>query len=986
MSTQTLPEDFVAEVRSTLSGELRLDEITRILYSTDASLYQIEPIGVFFPRDADELAGVVELAARYKVPILPRGSGSSLAGQAIGPALILDLTHHVNHILAIHPEERTAIVEPGVVLQRLNRTATRYGLQLGPDPASADRATLGGMIGNNATGAHSIVYGMMADHLLATDVVLADGSLATFNALPVAQARRKAQSAAGIEAELYRQALIIRQQHAESIRQGWPRTWRRASGYNLNYLLPWSPNRPPQWNQGNRPYPPLKTDKINLAALLAGSEGTLGVIRRATVRLVPITQHTVLAVLAFDEIPAACDAVPKLLDTGPSVIELLPRELIQLARSVPAYARQLTFVQGDPAALLVVEFSGDDPNQLMKRAGALGKQALIIPSAESQRQVWEVRKAGLGLLLSRPGDIKPITFIEDIAVPVEHLGKFVRGMQAIFAEHHTQGDFYAHASAGCLHVRPLVNLKTLSGVQTMRSIAQTAAELCCSLGGAISGEHGDGIARSEWLELEFGSAIVSLFRDLKRVADPNGILNPGKIPATSSLEQHLRPKITGVLQTWQPLQEFSSQKDLIGAVEMCNGAAVCRKEEGVMCPSFQATREEMHSTRGRANLLRALITSPQPTPEADLPLNNAIFQALDLCLACKGCKAECPSAVDMAKLKSEFLQAYYRRRQRPLRDVLFSRIDDWTRWASSLAGVVNPLLNSPIARRLGERWLGITARRRLPMIQWRRRLRPKPVAASPERVIFLPDSFTRYFHPEIEQAGLEVLAAAGCQVIHLPIVGAGRPLISKGFLGRAKIHATRVVEAISRLDPKGELPVIGLEPSEVYALGDEYPNLIPGDEWVSQLAERAWMMDEFLLRPDPKGIPRLQRLNLHPLTGAQGTKPVFLHGHCHQKAKPPAADGFPVGVEATREVLAGLGYSVEVIPAGCCGMAGSFGFEVEHYALSIQIGELSLFPQVREVARRGKVVTAGVSCRMQIEDGTGVKPLHPLQLVAERLS
>lgn len=1000
MSRSSLPLDFVQELRQAIAGEIRTDITTRLLYSTDASIYQIEPLGVVFPRHLDDLPAIVEIAARHHVPLLARGAGSSLAGQAIGCALIIDCSRHLRRILDLNPEERTATVEPGLVLTGLNRAAVAHGLTFGPDPASAERATIGGSIANNASGAHSILYGMAADHLLAAEVVLADGTLATFAPLPLSEAQRRAENGANaIEAALYHTALTIRQHHAETIRKRFPRVWRRASGYNLNYLLPWSPSAPPLWEQFSPqwtpqgrpssplPYPPVSSNEINLAPLLAGSEGTLAIIRRATLRLVPKPRHTVLCLLAFESIAEACDLVPEVLAYRPYGVELLPGSLIRLARGIAAYARQLDFLSGDPQALLLVEFAGEEMSALQHQVAQVRqasecrwhKEMTLIESPARQQQVWNVRKVSLGLAQSRPGEDKYVSFIEDLSVPVERLGEFVRGMEGIFREVGADAEIYAHASAGCLHIRPALNLKTSQGVRQLRHIAEQAVELTLSLEGSISGEHGDGLARSEWIERAFGEEVVALFRAIKHAADPHNLLNPGKILDSQPMDVNLRFGEGYHAQGWRTTLDFTSQGGLEGAIEMCNGAGVCRKEEGVMCPSFQATREEMHSTRGRANLLRAMISGKFPTQRL---AEASVHQALDLCLACKGCKAECPSAVDLAKLKAEFYHRYYQHHWRRGRDFLFGYIGWIAPWGSAFASVLNPVLSWGWVKDLGERLLGIAARRPFPQFAPRReahRRGTSPLPSAPQ-LLLLSDAFSRYFSPEIEAAALEVLEAAGFCVHVLPILGAGRTWISKGFLSAAKRHARRLLDALRRLDPQGQLPVVGMEPSEIYTLCEEYVDFFPQDEWVRRLAKRAWMVDEFLIRPQPSGeipVHRLaQRANSHP-----NAREVLLHGHCHQKARPPAEDGYPVGVEATVALLDTFGYRVRVIEAGCCGMAGAFGYEAEHYDLSMRIGELALFPAIRAAEAGVILAAAGTSCRAQIKDGTGRVAVHPLCLL-----
>lgn len=1008
----TALDELQHELEKSIQGRVCFDLTTRLLFSTDASLYRIEPIGVVFPRTLDEMAAVVEIAASHEVPVLARGSGSSLAGQAIGNALIMDCSRHLNHILDLNPEEGVAAVEPGVIMSELNKAAAVHNLQFGPDPASAERATMAGSIASNASGAHSILYGMTADHLISADVVLADGSLAAFSEVDLAGAGRYRRDSGSLEANIYAAVLRIREQYEPVIRKRWPRTWRRASGYNLNYLLPWTPSSPPEWSaadsQSGLPYPPVPPGKINLAPLLAGSEGTLAVIRRSTLRLVPLPRHTALGVLAYPSLDAACDAVPDLLDRKPSAIELIPRSLIRLARSVPAYAARLKFVDqlpggSDPAALLIVEFSGDDPARLREQIQALREDVLLAESKSDQNMVWTVRKVGLGLLSSRPGDIKSAAFIEDIAVPIERLSEFVREMERILEEHSIQGDFFAHASAGCLHIRPLINLKSAEGIATMRSIAIQAAQLTARLGGSMSGEHGDGLSRSEWLKTLFGEEICTAFRELKSAADPKNLLNPGKIVNPQPMDANFRYGPAYHAQAWQPVMDFSRQgidpgaAGLARAIEMCNGAGVCRKIDGVMCPSFQATQNEMHSTRGRANLLRAMTTGKFPSRNA---AEKTVYEALDLCLACKGCKSECPSTVDMAKLKYEFIDQYYDHHRRKLRDYLFGYIHILARLGYRFAPIVNRILHTPVVGRIGERWMGLSSQRPFPLLSRKTfselagpRLRSYSSysgdGSDGEKVIFLSDAFTEYFYPDVGMAALRALNSCGCRVILLPVIGAGRTLISKGFLEAAKRHAGEVLEAIERADPDGTLPVVGVEPSEIYTLRDEYPDLWPDDQRARRLVGRAYMIDEFLIRPGKDGQPRIRKMlsssSSSTRTGNSGKTremhPVLLHGHCYQKAQPPMADGYAAGVPATVAMLEAFGYPVKVIDSGCCGMAGAFGYEKEHYPLSMQVGEMKLLPAVRSADAGTIIAASGVSCQSQIEDGAGRKPVHPTTLI-----
>jgi FAD/FMN-containing dehydrogenase/Fe-S oxidoreductase len=1014
----SLPPDFISELNRHFRGEVLTDSASRILYSTDASIYQMMPLGVVIPQSQDDLICAVELAAKYRIPILPRGGGSSLAGQAIGPALVLDTSRCLNRIVEINPEAQTAIVEPGVVLARLNAAAARHGLQYGPDPASAERATMGGVIANNATGAHSILYGMSADHIVSADVILSDGSLANFGEIDLGAERRTKSE---VEARIMEAIHLIRENHADEIRARWPKTWRNSAGYRLNYLLPWSPAIPPQW--GDAPYPPISNPQssitFNLAPLLAGSEGTLAVIRSATVRLVRKPAHTILGVLAYESIAAACDDVPRLLALQPSAVELIPQMLIRLARAVPAYAAQLAWVRGDPSALLVVEFSGETGEGLRECVQALGAEVVIAESREEQARVWNVRKVGLGILDSGPGPKRPVAFIEDCAIPVENLGEFVRELDKILAAHGTIGAYYAHASAGTLHVRPLLDLRLGEGVKSLRGIAEATLALTLRLGGAMSSEHGDGLLRSEFLEATYGPALVEAMRALKRAADPHNLLNPGKILDTPPLDSHLRYGADYRSEGWDSSLDFSAQGGLAGAIEQCNGAGVCRKDGGVMCPSFQATGIEMFSTRGRANLMRALVSAkPAPPPETE------VKRALDLCLACKGCKSECPSGVDVAKLKYAYLERYYRSHPRPLRDYLFAYIGLFGAlfYKTRTAASVNALLRLPLVRKIINPILRISAERPLPqfglMLNVERstlnvkhsNLTPDTSHLTPlETVLYLPDAFTRHFEPEIEQAALSLLQAAGIRLVEVPLLGAGRTLISKGFLKEARAHHLKLLDAIRSLDPAGELPILGIEPSELYTLKDELRDLVPAErrEEANSIAARAFLVDEFLIRKVPgqerKRVANLfvtgpersepigehsRRANLTPDTSLPDTpspETVLLHGHCYQKAQPPAPDGFPVGQAATAAFLRALGFDVEIIPSGCCGMAGAFGYEKELYEVSMAVGELVLLPTIRKASPETHIAAPGASCRAQIADGASRSADHPLVIAARRL-
>ena len=968
-----------------LVKDVRFDWATRLLYSTDASAYQILPLGVVCPQNAEEVQAVVEVANRYELPLLARGAGTSLAGQAVGEALIVDFSRYMNRILEINAEEGWARVEPGVVCDVLMAAARRYGLTYGSEPASSDRATFGGMLNNNSTGAHSVLYGMTADQVLRAEVLLADGTRTRFEALSPTEWEQHARRP-GLEGAIYRGLEGLLQRYERAIRERYPRTWRRASGYSLNYLLPphgFTQTKPAGWPD-DQPYP---QGGRNLAKLLAGSEGTLAILLEAEFRLVPLPAKSGLCVVHFESVAAAADATPAILESQPRAVELIDEVMIRATRTVPAYARMLHWVQGEPGAVLVVEFGGESEAQVRAQIEAFEKRLqkeklartfVRALTPQEQADVWGVRKVGLGLLMSVRGDTKPLAFMEDVAVPVERLGEYVREVERIFHHHGVSSACYAHASAGCLHIRPALNLKTLEGVQEMRQIAAEVLEVVIRLGGAMSGEHGDGLSRSVWNERLFGKELYQAFRELKRLFDPQKRLNPGKIVDAPDMTEFLRYGAGYRHQKVESVLDFSLEHGFNGAVEQCNGAGVCRKATGTMCPSYQATREEMHATRGRANLLRALLTlSPERFPKnARGEVEQAVWEALDLCLECKGCKAECPSGVDMAKIKYEYQALYYRTHPIPLRTRLFAFLPRLADWGTPLAPLVNSLLGWKATRWLNERLLGISARRPLPRLEaetWRawakRQGKPGNGRAARRTVAIFTDTFHDHFHVEAGKALVRLLQALGYEVIFPEHPCCGRTLISKGLLEEARKAARQVVQSLAGpLTPlAGEdgIPIIGIEPSCLLTLRDEYRDLLPDDPRQKQLAERVFLLEEFLLREIESG-----RLEKESLQGNLSPK-ILVHTHCHEKAL--------VGSDALLQVLRMSGAQVEEIASGCCGMAGAFGYEAEHYEISQRIAEDRLLPAVRGADAETWIVASGFSCRQQIEQGSGRRVLHPAE-------
>ena len=968
--------DFLAELAGRVRGELRTDTYTRILYSTDASIYQVMPHGVLIARDEEDVHAAVEAAARHRVPILPRASGSSLAGQAVNEALVIDTSRFLDRVVELDAEERRIRLQPGIVLDALNGYLRPHGLQFGPDPASSNRAAMGGIVGNNSTGSHSIRYGMTADHVLGMQAILSDGTRCRFGPLD-AGGLAAHQAKPGLEGQLYRGVAAIAAGGRGAILAGTPAHWRRCGGYNLDRFVDGASFNYPQ------------DPRFNLAKLICGSEGTLAVMTELTLNLVPVPAHTALAVVHFDELFAALASVPAILETDPSAVELLDNLGLTLARQVPQYARLMTgFVSGTPNCVLITEYSGDDPRALQRRIDALQGhlrrhrvRATVVPALDPalQNDVWTVRKVGLGLMMSIKGDYKPIPFIEDAAVPVEHLAEYVTGIERFCNDIGTRVAYYAHASAGCIHIRPLINAKIAAEVDKLPVISSFALELLGRFGGSLSSEHGDGRARSWQNERFFGPDLYRLYRQVKGAFDPHGILNPGNVVDA--------PPMTGMLRygadyRTRPHREqlaFRSDHGFARAVEMCNGAGICRKRtEGTMCPSFMATREEEHSTRGRANALRAALSGALPHDELT---SRRMFDVMDLCIECKACKAECPSSVDMAKIKIEFLAAYYARHRLPLRSRLFADIGRASRLlAGPLAGAVNRVLAAPTVRRLLERFAGISARRALPAFSgspfpaWARRRgldRPpseRAAAGSGRPLALFVDTFNSFNTPEVARAAVEVLERAGWTV-NVPAYGCcGRPMLSKGLVRRARAAARATVERLAPLARAG-VPIAGLEPSCVSAIRDEYPSLLPDDPAAALLAERVETFEELVARAHADG-----GLDLDPeRIGGR----LLLHGHCHQKAL--------IGTGPSLRALRLTGAEVTEVDSGCCGMAGSFGYEAEHYDLSMTMAERRLLPTVRSLDGDGAVVAAGTSCRHQIMHGAGRRALHPAQVLRAAL-
>ena len=945
-------------IRDEIDCEFRFDETARVLYSTDASIYEIEPLGVAYPAHAEHVSRILRYAYERGIPVTPRGGGTSLGGQAVGRSIQVDFSRHMNRILEVNVEERWARIQPGVVLDELNAHLKPMGLLFAPDVSPSNRANVGGMIGNNSCGSHSIIYGKTIDHVLELNVVLSDGTETVFK--PVGDREYGEKSGmGGLEGRIYREIRRIAHENRDEIEARYPSIMRRVGGYNLDEFV----------DEG--PFDPCK--------MIVGSEGTLVAVTEARVNLVPLPSHTGLNICHFSDLIESMEATVEILKTDPSAVELTDKTILDLAKDSPAAAGQRDFIEGDPEAILMVEYYGETAGEVSERMDALesllkkknlGYACVRATTPASQANAWGLRKAGLGLLMGMKGDTKPTTFVEDTAVSPEKLPEYIRQFRDIVSKHGTVASYYAHASVGTIHIRPLINLKKADDIVRMRAIAEDIRDLVLAYGGAMSSEHGDGLVRSEWNEKMFGTRLYEAFKAVKAVFDPNGIMNPGKIIANQKMTDNLRFGPAYQAEEINTYFDFSGDGGLSRSIELCNGVGACRKKlVGTMCPSYIATLDEEHSTRGRANVLRAALSGKL---DGEGFTSQRVYEALDLCLECKGCKGECPSNVDMAKMKYEFLAHYYEKHGLPLRNRVFGRIETLNRLGSAFAPLSNRVLNHPWHKRILERAIGVDRRRSLPEFaeetfeQWFYHRNPDSVGDRDRpTVVFFPDTFINYSEPHIGIAAVEVLESAGYRVVLAePRACCGRPLISKGMLRQAREAARYNISQLERYVDRG-WAIVGCEPSCVMTFRDDYRDLV-NDPRTNRIADSIFMIDEFLAREHAAG-----RLSL-PVKRLDRT--ISLHGHCQQKA-----------IAGTGSTVAALelvpGYEVTTLNTGCCGMAGSFGYEREHYDLSMKIGEDRLFPAIRNADDRTEFAATGTSCRHQIADGTGRTAHHPIELI-----
>ena len=943
-------------LKNALEGEVRFDAFTRGRYSTDASIYQIMPAGVAFPKSDADVVAALTIAAEHGVSVIARGAGTSQNGQPIGSGLVLDFSRNMNALVAFDADAQTAVVKPGMVLEHLNAHAKKHGLFFPVEPSTQSRCTLGGMTGNNSSGARSLRYGKTVDNVLSMRALFHDGEAFSLDAGPVGD------NASTRARDLMTRLVGLADEHRADIEAIYPKVQRRVGGYNLDELLPARPN---------------------LSHLLVGSEGTLAVTTEITLKLSPLPKHRAMGVAHFPDFRSAMETTQHLVALDPVAVELVDNNVLVLGADIPMFRRTLgDITRGEPNCLLLVEFAGDTLDDLKRDLKRLdecmsdhGFPNAVVEVMEPARQanVWGVREACLNIMMSMKGDGKPISFIEDCAVPLEHLADYTDAVTAVFEKHGTRGTWYAHASVGCLHVRPILNMKTEEGARKMRAIGEEACELVRKYKGSFSGEHGDGISRSEFVEPMFGSKLTLAFEQVKDGFDPKNHLNPNKIVRGPKFDDRELMRFAPGYEVAAPAKEALDWSDwggLGGAVEMCNNNGTCRKmTAGTMCPSYRVTKDEQHLTRGRANTLRLAI-SGQLGPDAFT--SEEMKETLELCVSCKGCKRDCPTGVDMARMKIEFLSAYHAKNGLPLKEKLIAHLPAYAPWAAKLSWLMNLRDRLPGAAKLTEKLLGFSARRTLP--QWRRPWAQKGAPSDPSRVegdgrdvVLFGDTFNRYYERENLEAAERVLAAGGYRVHRVEPADGGRPLccgrtyLSAGMVEEARKEARRTLDALSPYVAKGAR-VVGLEPSCLFTLRDEFFALLPKAE-VQPLADSALLIEE-LIATDKPALPLKD----------QGGRVAHLHGHCHQKAFEAMG-----AVQAALKSVPGL--DVRPIESSCCGMSGAFGYGAKTIDVSIAMGELSLLPAVRKASADDLIVADGTSCRHQIHDGASREALHVVRIL-----
>lgn len=973
MRTSELPTSAFVDLAHQLSGELHYDQLHKVIYATDASVYRALPQAVALPATVEDLRILIDFAQQHKTSLLPRAAGTSLAGQCVGEGIVVDISKHFTRILEFNAKERWVRVQPGVVRDELNAFLKPHGLFFSPITSTANRAMLGGMVGNNSCGTTSIEYGTTRDKVLELKVVLSDGNIAVFGELsPAAFAQKCALD--GLEGDLYRQIqqTLTDSENRSSINSEFPKAsiHRRNTGYALDALLATS-----AFTDTTTPF--------NFCKLLCGSEGTLAFTTEIKLQLdpLPLPDHVVVAA-HFSDLQQSMLATQIAMRQQPSACELMDKIILDCTKENIEYSQHRFFIEGDPATVLMVELRGSSQQAAQQRAEQfiqalqekqLGYAYPIIPAAKT-KAVWSLRSAGLGLLANIPGDAKAVACIEDTAVDLEDLPAYINEFSELMKGFDQQPVYYAHAGAGELHLRPILDLKKAKDVEQFYDISLATAKLVKKYRGSLSGEHGDGRVRAAFIPLMVGPRNYELFRQLKHRWDPHNIFNPGKIVDAPPMNTSLRYAAAYEERSYPTLLDFTANGGILRAAEQCNGSGDCRKlslSGGTMCPSYQATRNEQDTTRARANTLREFLTQSEQENAFD---HQELKAVMDLCLSCKGCTSECPSNVDMAGLKAEFLHQYYQSNRLPLRAWVFAHINRFNQLGSWWPSFYNFMLSNSLISKLSKQLLGIAPERSLPTIHqqslrtwFQKAFRPKGKNYL-QQVYFFCDEFTNYNDTPIGRKAIQLLDELGYEVIVINHPESGRAAISKGLLPRAKQLAQANVQCFADLI-NAEVPLLGLEPSAILSFRDEYPRLVKKElqSKARELAPHCLLIDEFLAREIRAG-----RLSSASFTDQ--AQHIQLHGHCHQKSLSSIEDS--IWLLSLPE-----NYEVSLIPAGCCGMAGSFGYEKEHYEISQQVGELVLFPAIRKASKTHLIAATGTSCRHQIADGTQRQALHPIEIL-----
>jgi FAD/FMN-containing dehydrogenase/Fe-S oxidoreductase len=970
-----IPVNKWNELRDKLKGDLYTGDAMRLLYATDASAYRELPAAVCRPKDTDDIRTLIDFARRMKIPLIPRTAGTSLAGQVVGHGIVADVSKYMTQILELNVEEHWVKVQPGVVLDELNNFLQPHGLFFGPETSTSNRCMIGGMVGNNACGAHSLVYGSTRNHTLEIEALLSDGSEVVFGSLNNDEFDQKCLSGS-LEGQIYRSMRDILQkpENQDEIRKQYPypELERRNTGYALDLLLE------------SAPFTEGKPD-FNFCTLLAGSEGTLAFSTEIKLNLVPLPpKENALICIHCNTLEEAFEANLIALKHHPVAVELMDHFILERTKDNISQRKNRFFIQGDPAAILVVELALESREAIDNLAAALEtdmRQAgfgyhFPIVYGDDIKKVWALRKAGLGLLSNIPGDKKPVAVIEDTAVNPAVLPAYMADFREMLKQLGLECVFYAHIATGELHLRPVLDLKDPEDVELFHTVALETAKLVKKYRGSLSGEHGDGRLRGEFIPMMLGDHNYALLKEIKATWDSNGIFNPGKITDTPRMNASLRYEPGQQTKEIDTVFDFSESMGIVRAAEQCNGSGDCRKTEqfaGTMCPSYQATRDENTTTRARANILREFLTHSEKTNPFD---HQEIYDIMDLCLSCKGCKSECPSNVDIAKYKAEFLQHYYDANGIPLRTRMIAYINSFNKLGSILPGVYNFFLKNDFTSGLMKKVLGFAPKRSIPLLykttlrSWHKKNRQNPDKG--KLVYLFADEFTNYNDVEVGIAAIKALNKLGYRVEIPNHIESGRTFLSKGLLRKAKKIAGKNVSLLSPIISEKH-PLIGIEPSAILTFRDEYLDLTRGDlkTKATELAKHCFLFDDFIMAETVAG-------NIEKEQFSSEAREIRLHGHCHQKALASTA--------STKFMLSlPVNYKVDEIKSGCCGMAGSFGYEAEHYDVSMKVGELVLFPEVRKTDTETTIAAPGTSCRHQIFDGTGRKALHPVEVFWESL-